>query len=80
MKGNCWLFKTEPGSYSWDDLVAEEDSRTMWDGIRNYQARNLMRDEMEPGDPVLCTVPRHQRIAVKAGLFLNARTPAAFAL
>lgn len=53
MKGNCWLFKTEPGSYSWDDLVAEEDSRTMWDGIRNYQARNLMRDEMKPGDPVL---------------------------
>lgn len=48
-----WLFKTEPNSFSWDDLVAAEDSTTMWDGIRNYQARNLMRDQMKPGDPVL---------------------------
>lgn len=48
-----WLFKSEPGAFSWDDLVASEDSTTMWDGIRNYQARNLMRDEMQPGDPVL---------------------------
>lgn len=50
---NYWLFKSEPGSFSWDDLVAMEDSTTMWDGIRNYQARNLMRDSMQPGDPVL---------------------------
>ncbi len=48
-----WLFKSEPGAFSWDDLLASEDSTTMWDGIRNYQARNLMRDEMQPGDPVL---------------------------
>lgn len=48
-----WLFKTEPNAFSWDDLVASEDSTTMWDGIRNYQARNLMRDEMRSGDPVL---------------------------
>ncbi len=50
---NYWLFKTEPGSFSWDDLVASRDSTTMWDGIRNYQARNLMRDDMRPGDGVL---------------------------
>ena len=48
-----WLFKTEPGAFSWDDLVASPDSTTMWDGIRNYQARNLMRDDMRVGDPVL---------------------------
>ena len=48
-----WLFKTEPNSFSWDDLVASDNSTTMWDGIRNYQARNLMRDQMKPGDPVL---------------------------
>lgn len=50
---NHWLFKSEPGAFSWDDLVASEDSTTMWDGIRNYQARNLMRDQARPGDPVL---------------------------
>jgi predicted RNA-binding protein with PUA-like domain len=46
-----WLVKTEPGSYSIADL--ERDDRTCWDGVRNYQARNFMRDEMRPGDPVL---------------------------
>lgn len=46
-----WLFKTEPGSYSIDDLQA--DGRTHWDGIRNYQARNLLRDEIKTGDMVL---------------------------
>lgn len=46
-----WLFKTEPGSYSIDDLQA--DGRTHWDGIRNYQARNLLRDEIKKGDDVL---------------------------
>ena len=46
-----WLVKTEPGSYSIDDL--EKDGATAWTGVRNYQARNLMRDEMQAGDPVL---------------------------
>lgn len=48
-----WLIKTEPGMYSFADLLAEPQQTTMWDGIRNYQARNLMRDDMKPGDPVL---------------------------
>ena len=46
-----WLMKSEPGEYSIDDL--ERDGVTHWDGVRNYQARNLMRDEMEGGDRVL---------------------------
>jgi predicted RNA-binding protein with PUA-like domain len=46
-----WLMKSEPGDYSIDDL--ERDGVEHWDGIRNYQARNLMRDEMEIGDRVL---------------------------
>jgi predicted RNA-binding protein with PUA-like domain len=46
-----WLVKSEPDVYSIDDL--QRDGRTMWDGVRNYQARNLMRDDMQPGDPVL---------------------------
>ncbi len=45
-----WLFKSEPGSYSIQDL--ERDGETFWDGVRNYQARNLMRDEMKKGDTV----------------------------
>jgi predicted RNA-binding protein with PUA-like domain len=45
-----WLFKSEPGVYSIDDLA--RDKRTMWEGVRNYQARNLMR-EARKGDGVL---------------------------
>ena len=45
-----WLMKSEPDAYSIDDL--ERDRREMWDGIRNYQARNMMRDEMAIGDEV----------------------------
>ncbi len=48
-----WLMKTEPGCFSIDDLAAAPGRTTMWDGVRNYQARNFMRDGMRPGDPVL---------------------------
>ena len=48
----CWLMKTEPDVYSFDDLLAEADRTTSWNGVRNYQARNLMR-EMRAGDRVL---------------------------
>jgi predicted RNA-binding protein with PUA-like domain len=47
----CWLMKSEPGEYSIDDLA--RDGRTSWEGVRNYQARNFMRDDMRPGDRVL---------------------------
>jgi len=46
-----WLFKTEPDAYSIHDLEAA--GVDLWDGIRNYQARNFIRDEMRPGDKVL---------------------------
>ena len=46
-----WLMKSEPHVYSWDDL--EKDGETHWDGVRNYQARNIMRDDMKNGDMVL---------------------------
>ncbi|MCA9090202.1 MAG: EVE domain-containing protein [Planctomycetaceae bacterium] len=46
-----WLFKSEPSCYSIDDL--ERDGTTFWDGVRNYQARNMLRDEIQPGDRVL---------------------------
>lgn len=44
-----WLFKTEPGCFSLDDLAFSPDFTTSWDGVRNYQARNLMRS-MQTGD------------------------------
>ena len=46
-----WLMKSEPSVYSIDDL--EKDKIAYWDGVRNYQARNFMRDEMKVGDKVL---------------------------
>ena len=48
-----WLFKSEPSAYSFDDLQNEEDLTAEWDGVRNYQVRNFMRDEMQIGDGVL---------------------------
>lgn len=46
---NIWLMKTEPDTFSWDDLVKQGSS--MWDGVRNYQARNNLR-KMKKGDTV----------------------------
>lgn len=51
MRKNCWLFKSEPGCYSIDDL--QRDGTTHWDGVRNYQARNMLRDDIRRGDRVL---------------------------
>lgn len=46
-----WLFKTEPNAFSFDDLM--RDKQTRWDGVRNYQARNFMRDHVQVGDQVI---------------------------
>jgi predicted RNA-binding protein with PUA-like domain len=46
-----WLMKCEPAAYTIDDL--ERDGSTSWEGVRNFQARNFMRDDMSVGDPVL---------------------------
>lgn len=48
-----WLVKTEPESFSIQDLAAAPGRTTCWDGVRNYQARNFMRDQMKLGDRVL---------------------------
>jgi predicted RNA-binding protein with PUA-like domain len=47
-----WLFKSEPTAYSFDDLLAEPDQTTGWDGVRNFQARNFLRDSIKVGDGV----------------------------
>jgi predicted RNA-binding protein with PUA-like domain len=48
-----WLLKTEPESFSIQDLARSPGQTTCWDGVRNYQARNFMRDQMRVGDRVL---------------------------
>lgn len=50
---NYWLFKSEPDVFSIQDLAAQPGRRTTWEGIRNYQARNFLRDEIRKGDGVL---------------------------
>ena len=51
MTRRYWLMKCEPDAYTIDDLA--KDGRTSWEGVRNYQARNFMRDDMQEGDGVL---------------------------
>src|SRR5690606_33955259 len=51
MAKRYWLMKCEPAAYTIDDLA--RDGRTSWEGVRNYQARNFMRDQMQVGDGVL---------------------------
>lgn len=48
-----WLLKSEPDCFSIQHLAATKNQTTYWDGVRNYQARNFMRDDMRPGDRVL---------------------------
>lgn len=48
-----WLFKSEPSEFSFDDLWASKGRRTRWEGLRNYQVRNFLRDEVRAGDEVL---------------------------
>ena len=55
---NHWLIKTEPSTFGIEDLEKAPRRTTMWDGVRNFQARNMLRDQMRRGD-------------VPAGLFLR---------
>ena len=48
-----WLFKSEPNAYSFSHLLQESGQTAEWDGVRNYQARNFLRDDMRVGDGVL---------------------------
>ena len=50
---NYWIFKSEPDEYGIDHLAAEKNRTARWDGIRNYQARNNLRDHVRAGDRVL---------------------------
>jgi predicted RNA-binding protein with PUA-like domain len=67
-----WLMKSEPGECSIEDALAARNSTVPWTGVRNYQARNFMRDQMKPGDGVLfyhssCAEPGIAGLAEVAG-------------
>ena len=47
---NYWLFKSEPSTFGVDDLARAKNATTAWDGVRNYQVRNMLRDGMRVGD------------------------------
>lgn len=73
-----WLMKSEPDEVSFDDVLAAKDRTVSWFGVRNYQARNFMRDQMQVGDGVLfyhssCAVPGVAGIArVASGAYPDA--------
>ncbi len=52
-KRRYWLLKSEPNAFSFQDLLDSPGQTTLWDGVRNYQARNMLRDDLQPGDGVL---------------------------
>ncbi len=52
MAKKYWLFKSEPESFSIDDLASSPNQTTSWEGVRNYRARNILRDEVKLGDEV----------------------------
>jgi predicted RNA-binding protein with PUA-like domain len=59
---NYWLLKTEPSTFGVDDLASSPRKTAMWDGVRNYQARNMLRDDFKKRDQALlyhssCDVP-----------------------
>jgi predicted RNA-binding protein with PUA-like domain len=60
---NYWLMKTEPETFGFDDLVGRPERTDRWEGVRNYQARNMMRDQFQLGDEVFIY---HSRIAEPA--------------
>ncbi len=53
MARRFWLLKSDPDTFGWADLERAPRRRTVWDGVRNYQARNTLRDDVKKGDGVL---------------------------
>ena len=70
---NYWLMKTEPSTFGVDDLAAKPRKTAMWDGVRNYQARNMLRDDFEKGDQALLYHSSAEVVGV-AGIMQVVRT------
>ena len=63
-KSRYWLFKSEPSAFSIDDLASASKKTAPWDGVRNYQARNFLRDDVQVGDHVLFYHSREEPLGV----------------
>jgi predicted RNA-binding protein with PUA-like domain len=70
---NYWLMKTEPSTFGVDDLAAKPKKTAMWDGVRNYQARNMLRDDFKKGDQALLYHSSAEVVGV-AGIMQVVRT------
>lgn len=68
-----WLFKTEPDAFSIDDLKQAPEQTTLWEGVRNYQARNFIRDDVQKGDLVMIYHSSCKQVGV-AGLAVVTKT------
>lgn len=75
MAKRYWLMKSEPTEFSIEDLAAQPDQTDHWDGVRNYQARNFMRDEMQVGDGVLFYHSRTKPAVVGTATVVRAGYP-----
>ncbi len=63
-KRQYWLMKSEPDEFGIDDLASRKNQTTYWEGIRNYQARNFMRDDMKVGDHIFFYHSRANPLAI----------------
>jgi predicted RNA-binding protein with PUA-like domain len=75
MARGYWLVKSDPDTFGWDEFVASPDRTTMWDGVRNYQARNFLRDEIRKGDQVLFYHSQQDRAVVGTARVVRAAYP-----
>ena len=70
-----WLVKSDPETFSFDDLERSPRRTTSWDGVRNYQARNYLRDEMREGDRVLFYHSQEEKAVVGTATVTRAGYP-----
>jgi predicted RNA-binding protein with PUA-like domain len=75
MARRYWLFKSDPDTFGWEDLVGSPGRTTRWDGVRNYQARNSLRDEVREGDGVLFYHSQTARAVVGTAKVVRAGYP-----
>jgi len=75
MANRHWLVKSDPETFSFDDLERSPGRTTAWDGVRNYQARNYLRDEMKVGDRVLFYHSQEEKAVVGTATVTRAGYP-----
>lgn len=75
MARRFWLFKSDPDTFGWKDLLASPGRATRWDGVRNYQARNTLRDGVQAGDGVLFYHSQAERAVVGTAEVVKAGYP-----